>query len=186
MALFNRTSSGRLWAGRSSSSSLNEINLREEFHDLLFGSSSEPQRGHWVVYRRFNLASKVANYDDVYSVGPDVAHGETRRPLYNYTDTLVMTRHDPVFSPELAEASMPAGILKGGQSIFYFEYTVRPSENDQIFDIDWSDHRVTPPSTILNGNYLKKYNIKEVFDYRGDGGNIEYWICYVNTDLVNA
>jgi len=188
MDLFNRTSRNGVWTSRNTSASLQEIDLRKEFHDLLFGNSYMPQRGHWVVYRRFNLNSVQDGYDEVYKVGPsinDLEKTEPRKPFYNYTDELVMTRQDPLLNPILAESQMPAGILKSGQYIFYFEYDFKPTENDQIFDIDWDDMRIKPPDSILNGKYLKKYNIKEVFPYRADGGLTQYWICYVNWDLVN-
>ena len=186
MALFNRSSSGKLWVGRGVDASLQEINLREEFHNLLFGTSSMPQRGHWIVYRRFDTSQYIDGYDDVYHVGPQISGSIPRTPIHPYTDSFVMTRQDPIVSPEMAESYMPAGVLKTGQYIFYFEYDIKPSENDQIYDIDWDDMRQKPPSNLLNNRYLKKYNIKEVFPYRGDGGRIEYWICYVNWDLINA
>lgn len=186
MALFNRSSSGKLWVGRGADANLQEINLREEFHNLLFGTSSMPQRGHWIVYRRFDTSQYIDGYDEVYHVGPQASGSTPRDPIHPYTDTFVMTRQDPIVSPEMAESYMPAGVLKTGQYIFYFEYDVRPSENDQIYDIDWDDMRIKPPSNLLNNRYLKKYNIKEVFPYRGDGGRIEYWICHVNWDLIHA
>lgn len=182
----NRNKSSKLWAGRVIKPSLTEIDLRNEMHELLFGSFSKPQRGHWMVYRRFDLTKKVDGYDDVYKVGANVEPGHVRGPNYPYVDELVMTRMDPLFSPELNESSMPAGILAGGQYISYVEYDFKPRYYDQLFDIDWDDHRVKPPQSILNGKYERKYNIKEVFPYRGDGGRIEYYIIYSNWDLVNA
>lgn len=187
MSLFNRTSSGKLWVGRGSNASLQEIDLRQEFHDLLFGTSSMPQRGHWICYRRFDFTQKVDGYDEVYKVGPEPqTEYDTRIPMYKYTDQLVMTRQDPIINPELAESHLSPGLMKNGQYIFYFEYNFKPTENDQIFDLDWDDMRIRPTNSILNGKYLKKYNIKEVFPYRGDGGRIEYWICYANWDIINA
>jgi hypothetical protein len=155
-------------------------------HDLLFGTVSMPQRGHWMVYRRFDLTKKLDGYDDVYRVGPDVEPGQVRQPSYAYSDELVITRMDPLFNPALAESNMPAGILAGGQYINYVEWNFKPHAHDQLFDIDWDDHRIKPPNSILNGIYERKYNIKEVFPYRCDGGQIAYWIIYTNWDLINA
>lgn len=179
--MFNRKSNNKLFAGRASagsSASMNEIDLRKEFRDTLYGTGNKPQRGYWVAYRRFDKTKKSDFYDEVYNSG-------INGPTFQYTDELVITRQDPVFSPEMAEASMPAGLLKGGQSIFYFEYSFMPSPDDQIFEIGWNDHQLKPSNTILNGRYLKKYNIKEVFPYRLDGGRVEYYMVYANTDLVN-
>lgn len=184
--LYNRNSKTRLWDGRTIQPALLEIGLREEFHDLLFGTVDQPQRGHWVAYRRFDTSKQSQGYDDVYRVGAEVGPGHTRPPVYPYVDQLVMTRQDSMFNPEMAEAYAPMGLLKGGQYIFYMEYDFKPDQNDQIFDIDWDDMTKRPPDSILNGKYLKKYNIKDTFAYRSDGGRVEYWIVYTNYDLVNA
>ncbi|HLD91526.1 MAG TPA: hypothetical protein VI911_11060 [Patescibacteria group bacterium] len=179
--MFNRRTGSKLFSGRSSGSSgasQGEIDLRVEFAETMFGRNGKPQRGHWVVYRRFDLTTKSANFDEVYNTG-------VNGPAYAFADELVITRQDPVFSPEMAESAMPAGLLKGGQSIFYFEYDFRPTQNDQIYELDWDNHMIKPPTSILNGVYTKRYNIKEVFPYRLDGGRVEYYMAFCNTDLIN-
>lgn len=193
--LFNRGGSfskesgsfgGKLWPARQMTPNLTEIDLREEMHNLLFGTYGKPQRGHWMVYRRYDVTKKVEGYDEVYRVGAEVEPGQNRQPNFPYVDELFMTRMDPLFNPQLDEASTPAGTLPGGQYISYCEHSFKPYLYDQLFDIDWSDHRIKPPQSILNGKYSRKYNIKDCFPYRSDGGRIEYWIMYSNYDLVNA
>lgn len=186
-SLYNRggSSGGRMWPGRALQPNLTEINLRDEMHSLLFGTYSKPQRGHWMVYRRYDVTKKIEGSDDVYRVGPEVEPGQQRPPQWPYKDELVITRMDPLFNPGLDESQIPPGVLPGGQYINYFEYSFTPYYYDQLFDIKWEDHRIKPPDSILNGKYERRYNIKEVFPYRADGGRIEYWIAYSNWDLVN-
>ena len=155
-----------------------EIDLRKEMHDILFGTSSMPQRGHWVIYRRFDLTSYTDDHDEVYRSGV----GGVKHP---YTDTVVMTRRDPKFSPESNEATTPMGALEGGHDGYYFEYDFRPRIQDQIFELDWDDHRTKPMLSQLPEPHPVKFNIKEVYPWRLDGGRIEYWIAHVNKDLVN-
>ena len=184
--LFNRTSSSRLWDNKVIQPNLLEVDLRQEFDDLLLGSVDMPQRGYWVAYRRFDYSAPASGYDDVYRVGNEVAPGYTRPPIYPYKDELLMTRSDPMFQPMLADNFMQAGLLKSGQYIFYARYDFIPQANDQLFDINWDDMTKRPPDTILNGKYLKKYTIREVYPFRGDQGRIEYWIMYVVYDLIAA
>jgi hypothetical protein len=159
----NRNSSSRFWPGRVIQKQMGEIDLRQEMHNLLFGAYNKPQRGHWMVYRRFDVTKKLPGYDDVYRVGAEVEPGQNRGPNFPYVDELFMTRMDPLFNPGLDESNIPAGVLPGGQYINYCEYNFKPYNYDQIFDIDWDDHTKKPPDSILNGKYERKYNIKEVF-----------------------
>lgn len=182
MGLYDRTASGKLWSTRNNNSSTSEIDLRREFHDILYGTTSMPQRGHWVVYRHFNLSSLKEGYDEVYKVGPVDENGK-RESIFNYTDELIITRQDPVFNSR-TDGTMPIGIIDPGSYTFYFEHTFKPKERDQIFDIDWDDHRIKPTNSILDNNYVKKYNILEVFPYRCDNGRIEYWVVNAETDYV--
>ena len=184
--LFNRTSSNRLWDNKVIQPNLLEIDMRQEFHDILHGTPDMPQRGYWVAYRRFDYTSPASGYDDVYRVGSEVGPGFTRPPIYPYKDELLFTRSDPMFQPLLADNIMQAGILKSGQYIFYAKHSFNPQANDQIFDIKWDDMSQKPPNTILNGKYLKKYTIREVYPFRADQGRIEYWIIYVVYDLIAA
>lgn len=173
--LFSNRGDGKLWP-TSYTQTRGEINLREEFHDLLYGTTSMPQRGHWVVLRKFDMNTQSANYDEVYRTG-------VNGPAHPYVDTLYLTRRDPNYLPELAEASATPGILAGGKNLFFFEYNVKPTTNDQIFEIDWDNHLIKPTLSKVFP-YAEKFNLKEVFPHRGDAGRIEFWICIVYKDLV--
>lgn len=176
--LFGQRPSNKLW-GSSVAQTRGEIDLRAEMHEILFGSTAKPQRGHWVVYRSIDLTQTTSGvYDEVYRTGV----GGQAHP---YTDTLVMTRRDPIFAPEQNEAQTPMGLLEGARDGYYFEYNFEPRIEDQIFEIEWSDHTVQPRLGQIPTPYKHKYNIKEVFPFRSDGGRVEYWIAFVNKDRIS-
>ena len=172
----NRTST-KLW-GPVIAQTRGEIDMRAEMHEILFGSNSKPQRGHWVVYRRFDMTTKATTFDEVYREG-------VGGPSNVYTDTIVMTRRDPILAPEENEAHTPIGLLEGGKNIYYFEYDFLPRISDQIFEVNWADHTRKPLLSQLAEPHLEKYNIKEVFPYRCDAGRIEHWIVATNKDKIN-
>ena len=113
--LYGQRSTNRLFSS-TSSESRGEIDLRAELSEILRGSMSKPQRGHWIIYRRFDLSSPSEYYDEVLRTG-------LSGPAYEYTDTLLLVRRDPMASPSAAEAHTPAGFLPGGKYIYYFEHT---------------------------------------------------------------
>lgn len=158
---------------------MGEINLRTEFQNLLYGTPNTPQKGHWVVYRRFDLTQTASGYyDEVYREG-------VGGPAHPYTDTVVLTRTDPLFDPNKDEAQTPMGVLEGGIFVYYFEYDLRPSIDDQIFEIDWDDHTQKPNLSQIPTPYQDKWNIHSVFPHRADSGRIEYWTTYCNRDRIS-
>lgn len=175
--LYGKRSSGKLW-GASSSQTYGEINLRSEINEILFGSTSRPQRGHWIILRRYDLTTRSDNFDEVMNEG-------VGGPGYEYADELVMSRRDPMFGPESAEKYTDPGHLVQGRYVYYFEHDVNPNPHDQLFEIEWTDHRVQPTLSQVPTPYQEKFNIKEVFPHRADSGRIEYWTCIVNSDKIN-
>lgn len=175
--LFGKRSDTKLW-GTSTSQTFGEINLRSEIKDLLNGTTGVPQKGHWIVYRRHDLTAPSEFWDEVYRSG-------VGGPAYQFVDVVMISRRDPQFSAEANEASTDPGILVGGKYIYYFEHNIVPSTKDQLFEINWDNHKVKPRLSQIPTPYVEKFNIKEVFPARGDSGRIEYWYCLVNTDKIN-
>ncbi len=176
--LYGQRSSSQLFS-TTSSDSRGEIDLRYELSEILRGSMSKPRRGHWVVYRRFDFTTHSDDYDEVFRTA-------VSGPSYEYTDTLILVRRDPLVAPEAAEAHTPAGLLPGGRFIYYFEYNLNPDIRDQIFEIEWSDNKITPILSHVPHPYVERHNIKEVVPYRLDGGRVEYFSVYTNKDEVNS
>lgn len=175
--LFRNNSKSTLWGG-SMSESKGEIDLRKEIHELFYGSSSKPQRGHYIVYRRFDLSKFSEKYNEVYREG-------VGGPAFSYTDEVLICRRDQMRVSELNEASTNFGILEGGRHIYFLEYSVKPKPSDQLFEIDWDDHTKKPRIEQIPTPYSDKYNIKECFPFRSDGGRVEYWQLYCNKDRVS-
>lgn len=135
-------------------------------------------RGHWIVYRRYDLTQTSEFWDEVYRSGVD-------GPAYKYIDIPILTRRDPRYQPDMAESSTNIGFLPGGQYVYYFEWDVIPSRIDQIFEINWNDNSIAPHLDEIQTPYVDKFNIKEVFPHRGDDGQPAFWTCFVNLDRIN-
>jgi hypothetical protein len=67
--------------------------------------------------------------------------------------------------------------------LYYFEYTVKPKRGDQIFEIDWDDHSITP-TNISTLTLVDKYTIVRIHDYRLENGNIQYYVISTVYDEV--
>jgi hypothetical protein len=155
------------------------IDLRVEMNWILYGRNTFPIRkpkGHWIVYRRFDRTQKSQYYSERTKEG-------VGGPAYVYTDSLLRTRRVPT-----DKAGLPIDGLKLGGDItdkylYYFEYTVVPKVGDQIYEIQWADHAITP--TLGNINYTDRYVIKRVHDYRLEDGNVQYYVVSAQYDEVN-
>lgn len=155
------------------------IDLRTEMNWILYGKLTPPTRkpkGHWIVYRRFDRCTKSEYFSERTKEG-------VGGPAYVYTDELLRTRRLPTDRTGLPLDSVKIGIDITEKYLYYFEYTVNPKIGDQIFEIIWNDHSITP--TLGNISYKDKYLIKRVHDYRLEDGNIQYFIASTDYDEVN-
>ena len=176
-SLYGRRSTGKLWGSRNAQTK-GEIDLRAEIDEIFNGSTSKPQRGHWVIYRRFDMNTTSKYYDEVYREG-------VGGPAQTYVDEIVVCRRDPLLQASQGEAETPMGELPGGKYIYYLEHNIVPSIRDQIFEIEWADHTTKPLIHQIPTPYNIKFNIKEVYANRLDSGRVEYWYCHAYIDKVN-
>lgn len=176
--LFGRRSGSRLFTG-SISDTRGEIDLRDELFRILRGDIRQPQKGHWVILRQFDLSQRSEAYDEVFNEGIGA-------PAYEFTDRLYLTRRD-IFRGETDAGEFEAtpGNIKGGEYIYYFEHDVVPTINDQIFELNVSDHTVKPKFSEIPEHHREKYNIKEVEPRRLDTGRIEFFSVFARTDPIN-
>lgn len=142
------------------------IDLRRELHGILYGFPGKNPLGHWVVLRHFDR-TKPSKYYNRYS------NEGLAGPKWEYTDTLVKTRRMPAPRSDTEDAQK-IGDVFSDKLIYYFEYNVTVSKGDQIYELDWADHRVKPPTT-RSANYVEKFDIKRLHAYRMDHGNIAYF-----------
>lgn len=153
------------------------IDLRTEMNWLLYGKNTFPIRkpkGHWVIYRRYDLSSKSSNY----SVR---THEGVGGPAYNYSDSLLRTRRVPTMKAGIPQDVTKAGIDIGDKYVYYFEYTVKPKIGDHIIELDLDDHTNTP--NINTTIYEERFQIKKVHAYRLENGNVQYYIVSCDYDM---
>lgn len=152
------------------------IDLRQEMNWLLYGNSGRKPKGHWIVYRRFDRTKKSEFYSDR-------THEGVGGPAYQYTDEFLRTRRVPLDRRGVPIDPLKAGVDIGDKYVYYFEYTVVPKRGDQIFEIDWSDHLVSP-TNISSLTFTDRYTIMRTHGYRLEGGNIQYYIVSAEFDEV--
>jgi hypothetical protein len=155
--------SSNIW----SNTTLTDINLRDEMHTILYGSNTYKRLGHWIVYRRFDRTKKSEFYSER-------THEGVGGPSHLYTDVLLRTRRVPTDRTGLPLDAVKVGLDLSEKDLYYLEYTVNPKIGDEIFEIEWNDHNVTP--SLGNINYKDRYIIKRTHDYRLEGGNVQYYI----------
>jgi hypothetical protein len=166
----------------------NEINLRDEFRDLIDGNACEPQRGHWVLLRRMATKQRCScwnkvgegnakyKYDhrkyDEPDKDCDVCGGEGW--LYNEELHNVRRR---ITTPPTWQAGIEQqtefAIMNVPYVIYYFKYYVNPADLDRILEID-NDEDGNPVRPFVRNEI---YNITLAEPFRDLNGRIEYWRC---------
>jgi hypothetical protein len=152
------------------------IDLRQEMNWILYGKTTFPTRvpkGHWVVYRRYDRTQKSIYYSERTKEG-------VGGPPHIFTDALLRTRKVPINALGLVPSQI--GMQTFDKFTYYFEYTVNPKPGDNIFELDWSNHALTP--NISTVTFTDRYIIKGTSDFRLENGNIQYWSVSVDYDEV--
>lgn len=154
------------------------IDFRQELHEILYGSNFpfKSPKGHWVVYRSYDLCSPSVFYSNRTNEG-------VGGPAYNFTDNLVRTRRVPLDKSGLPINDTKIGAELGDRYHYYFEYTLTPKIGDHIFELILNDHSIIP--NLNTTNYGSKYIIKKIHDYRLNNGNIQYYIANCEFDEVS-
>ena len=158
-----------------------EIDLRKEFHTILFGNGVDPQRGHWIIYRHMDLTQPSAEYNPVTGEGK----GGT---MWKYNDEIRMCRDQVVRSRTTmgaAEQDTPAGLLPVPYRVFYFEYDLKPQQEDVIFEINWDNHAIKPTLDQVKPPHVERFDIKLIHPNRDLYGRIEYYAIIALGDQVS-
>lgn len=152
------------------------IDLRAEVIGLLYGTLGKMPKGHWVVFRRYDRTKPSQFYNS------DTKEGVGGTP-FAYTEELLRTRHNDTGSKKDTLGFLKSGEYDPKLRIYYFDWRVKPLLGDVIFELLLDDHTNTPDI-----NNLVKYEIfkvKKVHPYRIDFGNIAYYACECDRDMVN-
>ena len=153
------------------------IDLRKEMHNILYGTGGRTQKGHWVILRRYDTTKTTEFYNEVTkeSVGG---------PKHPYSDELILTRCITYSQMQPGEYEATPGIIRAPSRVYYFEYTVNPTEDDVIFEFSWDNHNIMPRLSQLSEPYLQRWNIKLVDPHRCDRGRIEFYKAHVVKDDI--
>lgn len=156
------------------------IDLREEMSRILHGWGNESGKGHWVVYRRFDLSQPTNRDTDASTIGEAVGG-----PAWEFTDELYLTRRVVMQAGgalQAQEQPTTPGILSIPFIVYYFEHNVNPKAEDEIYEIYYQGKE--EPITI-QPPYRERHQINMVVPYRcDDWGRVEYYSCRVKGDPV--
>jgi len=153
------------------------IDLRIEFHRILYGYGSARPKGHWISYRRYDPTITSEFYNKRTKEGVE-------GPAYIYTDSYYRTRKVPISKSSDQLMQLKPGIDIGDTYVYYLDYDIRPKIDDDIFELDLEDHSITNPVACAY-RYTERYKIKRVHPYRLENGRIQYWLVVAQFDEVN-
>ena len=160
-----------------------EIDLRQQFIDLIEGTEDAPQRGHWILLRRMDTRQRCScwkgdssKYDE-----PDAECTICEGEGWLYAEELHNVRRR-VVTPATGMGGMEAqtefAIMGVSYVVYYFKFYVRPTEKDSIIEVD-NDTEGKPERPFVRRNV---YNITFSEPFRDQNGRIEYWRCAVKKE----
>lgn len=152
------------------------IDLRLEVQGILYGTLFNTlPKGHWVILRKYDRT----NYSENFLKSTKEGVGGS---AFEYTDSLVRTRYTDASSKRDTFDFVKPGVVPDNNLVYYFDYTVKPNEGDYIMELRHDDHTITPDINIVETS--SRWLIKRVHPYRIDNGNIAYYACVTERDLV--
>lgn len=146
----------------------NQIDLRKELKGLIDKS------GHWIVVRQavpgricpcIDPVSQDAAKDCNVCLGNGRAYidrftkGRKSRPV-KLVNTLDM------------ESNSSLGIVSTPETVFYFEFYIRPTSNDYVLELALDP---TTQEPLTPYSVLSVYDITDARELRDINGRIEYW-----------
>lgn len=158
-----------------SESSYGEIDLREQLHTILYGSSNFFQKGHWVMYRRFDLNKKSEYYNETTKEGH-------KGPAYKHVNEIHMCRKIDMSAVNVSELEI-VGEMPDFNRFYIFEFNVFPKKGDYIYELNLESHKSQPSLEKAKNSIVDRYKIKKPYDKRSDYGRIEFWMVPVVLDI---
>jgi len=171
----------------------NEVDLRQQFLNLIDGTGAEPQRGHWVLLRRMQKRQRCSCWKRI-GEGSSKYMDDNRKYDEPNSECIVCGGEGWLYSEELHKVrrrivTPPHGMAEMEEQeefaimniphiIYYFKFYVRPTEHDKIIEID-NDGSGNPVRPIVKRNI---YNITLSEPFRDLNGRIEYWRCAVRKE----
>lgn len=172
-----------------------EIDLRSELKDLLNGTSSSPQRGHWVLLRRTEKTQRCTCWNERGS-GDDKWNRDDRKYDEPKEDCIICKGTGWIIDDELhlvrrriisppiglagQERISPVGIMNIPYLVYYLKYYVVPKKEDKIIEIE-NDDDGNPVRPFVQ---TEMHNISITEPLRDQKGRIEYWRCACKLEAI--
>ena len=154
------------------------VDLREGLRRILFGDTGNPPEGHYVVIRRMvNVCPCVEEEVGQAYRKPDPKCSVCKGEGYTYTDSLNTAWRAPIMAYSQNMGTMEygnPGIAKNMGFAFYFQHDVSINEKDKIFETNLSTEGALPTVPLTPANFLEKYRIIQIINYRADNGRLEF------------
>jgi len=163
-----------------------EIDLRQEFYNLIDGDVSSPQRGHWILLRRMDTRQRCSCWlgDDTKYDEPNANCTICQGEGWVYAEELHNVRRRIVTPPPGAagmESQAEFAIVTVPYVVYYFKYYVRPKEIDKIIEIDTDENTGKAIRPFVRRDV---YNITFSEPFRDQNGRIEYWRCAAKKEVL--
>jgi len=151
----------------SSQPTYNEIDLRQEFVNLLYGTGGLTPKGRWIVYRQSQLANRSQWWDEERkeSIGG---------PPFEYDDYLIRARKSSLTSGNDEEVQEVMAKIDKPIVVFYLDYRMNPKKEDYILTIKEKESATTPSTFTVDA----QYDILLVQDCEDQFARTEYFKCY--------
>jgi hypothetical protein len=168
-----------------------EVDLRQEFYEFLYGSTTEVAKGRPGILKRMR---KDADGDLIVCPCVDEKTGEPDRDTicpycwgegYYWDEEWIMYYKMLVSSQEgMVRKNSPnkPGLSNTPFVFFYLEYNVVPSRHDKIVEVSLGT------TGDISLPYVRKaiYPIATAEAFRSDRGRIEYWRVAVVLDSIRS
>ena len=144
--------------------------LREEIRYLFHGDSQVKGKSFKVMLLKVDKRQRAFSYSELKreAGGQDRLAGGSVWPQYSKWESTVKNKY---IGKELP-ADM--GMFDLNTTLFFFEYDVKLSEEDEIIEVLTDDHG-EPVSPV---QYIEKYSIKDIETLRFEDGRAEFHKVY--------
>lgn len=169
----------------SSSTSSGEVDLREEFDELLFGFDSGIRHGHLVVIRHLRRDStgepiECSCHDEfTREADPDCSHCLGEAYLWDekwYWTHSMYSGSDSGLTRRITY--MPPGAIRADFRVFFFRYDTPIRYGDKVVEMKLDEEGAVVVPYIRESIY-KPQTIQK---YRSDNGRVEYIAVHCRED----
>jgi hypothetical protein len=148
------------------------IDLRQEVHDLFYGSDLAPGFSFDVIIRRVDKTQRCSCWDYLKQEA-DRTCGECSGSGWLTYDIIRKSLKKKYIGKE---ETQEYGQIEFDSTLFFFEHNVALSEEDSIIEVETDDCGVIASPVRI----LKRHSIKDVEPLKGNNGRVEFYKIYCN------